>query len=751
MPSTYPTPESEENRLEVLAEYRLMDTPPESDFDRIAQLATRMFDVPVALVSLIASDRQFFKARVGLDICETSRDISFCTHAIMQDEILFVPDASKDSRFYKNPLVLGPPNIRFYAGMPLMAPSGEKLGTLCLIDSKPRNAFNDAERRNLRDLAALVMDRMEIRRLEQIRGISQARFENITATSPDAIICFDSQGEVTFWNGAADKLFGYGAEQIVGQPVEMVIPRSWRHDFQTELENLQNGKSFELADRTIELSGMRKDGSIFPAEFSLSTWQEGTAFGVGAIVRDVTERRLNEERLFRLASTDILTGLPNRGAWQDCLDSTLAADVPAAVLIVDLDGFKEVNDKFGHASGDDALKMIADRLKVACSSAFMVARLGGDEFVVLLPESDEEAVLAAASDIVSAISDSYEFNGRTLEIGACVGIAMAPVDGTDAEGLLKSADLALYKAKAEGRNRVEIFKPFMREAVVARRAFEDELRHAIEAGQFELYYQPQFSTHDRRLTGAEALMRWNHPERGVLSPAAFIDVLSKKPSAARVGEWTLRTVCRQAAEWRKMMPNLRLGVNLFEAQFQSGRLLASVQEALEDFRLPPEALELEIVENTILHDDSHTLQLLRDLRALGVGLAFDDYGTGFAALSLLKKYPVSRLKIDRSFIRDANNDFGDAAVVRAILYLGNAFGLEVIAEGVETEAQLQFLNENGCREVQGYLFGKPVRVSEFEELFIDPELSTMSDTLRGMHERMARSSERNVAARKVAG
>jgi diguanylate cyclase (GGDEF)-like protein/PAS domain S-box-containing protein len=718
LPIPYPLPANEEVRLQALAEFHLMDTPSEEDFDRLAGLASRLFNVPIVLVSLLARDRQFFKAHVGFDVCETNREVSFCAHAIVQNDILVIRDAVKDPRFSSNPLVLGPPFIRFYAGKPLATQTGEKIGTVCLIDTKPRKTFTVEDRKNLTDLAALVMDRMETRRLDYIRSISQARFENIAATSPDAIICSNSEGEVTFWNSSAERLFGYTADEIVGHSSEIIVPDSWRRIYDAELDRLRHGQKLELAGRTIELSGQRKDGCEFPAEFSLSTWQEGNTTSVGAIVRDITERRQNEERLFRLASLDALTDLSNRGAWRECLTEVLAAEKPATVLLLDLDGFKEVNDTLGHSAGDAVLKEVAARLKAACDNAIMVARLGGDEFVALLPGDDERQASAVAARLVGAITDRYEFAGQTAEVGVSIGIALAPQHSARSEELLGAADLALYRAKASGRGRYEIFAPALREVAVARRAFQLELRHAFENNEFELFYQPQVSIGDRRLTGAEALIRWNHPQRGLLTPASFIDVLSQKPTAAAIGEWILRTACRQAVEWRQSVPGFRIGVNLFEVQFRSGRLLTAVQEILEEDKLPPDALELEIVENIFLHNDPATLRLLHDLRDLGVGLSLDDYGTGFASLSLLKRYPVSRLKIDRSFVRDVNTDPEDAAVVNAVLYLARSFGMEVIAEGVETEAQLDFLTQNGCPEAQGYLFGKPVPATEFRDKFI---------------------------------
>lgn len=257
------------------------------------------------------------------------------------------------------------------------------------------------------------------------------------------------------------------------------------------------------------------------------------------------------------------------------------------------------------------------------------------------------------------------------------------------------------------------------------------MRLAFEAGEFELYYQPLIACEGRRVVGAEALLRWNHPARGLLTPAAFIDVLAQKPAAAAVGDWILRTACRQAAVWRASRPDFRIAVNLFEAQFRSGHLLELVREVLAETGLPPAALELEIVETIVLRNDPLTLQLLHDLRALGVGLAFDDYGTGFASLSLLKRFPVTRLKIDRSFIRDITTDAEDAAVVRAVLYLGRSFGMEVIAEGVETEAQLEMLCRHDCHEVQGYLFGRPVPAPMFTESFFTESVVTGGVTEAG--------------------
>ncbi|MGA1834699.1 putative bifunctional diguanylate cyclase/phosphodiesterase [Rhizobium wenxiniae] len=337
-----------------------------------------------------------------------------------------------------------------------------------------------------------------------------------------------------------------------------------------------------------------------------------------------------------------------------------------------------------------------------------------------MPGVNTLSVRYIASSLVDRIQEPFIFAGERIEIGVSIGVAFAPQHGTKGEAVLGAADLALYKAKAMGKGRYEVFSPALRQVAVARREFESELKQAFNEGQFELFYQPKVATATGKTVGAEALIRWNHPTRGLLTPVSFIDVLSEKPSAPEMGAWILRTACQQAAAWQALAPGLRMGVNLFQAQFRDGRLPFVVEEVLNETGLPAVALELEIVENILLRNDDATLQLLQTLREIGVGLAFDDYGTGYASLSLLKRYPVTRLKIDRSFIRDVTADPEDAAVVKAIIYLGRSFGMQVIAEGVETEEQYDFLKHEKCGEVQGYLFGKPVRAAEFEALFLKP-------------------------------
>jgi diguanylate cyclase (GGDEF)-like protein len=453
---------------------------------------------------------------------------------------------------------------------------------------------------------------------------------------------------------------------------------------------------------------------------SLSQWQQHGETSFGAIIRDVTQRLASEEWLFRLAHLDSLTELPNRMVLHSRIEEAVANNSPASILLIDLDGFKDVNDTLGHSAGDMLLQMVASRILALVGANDTVARLGGDEFAALLPGLDDPLKAATISDaLIKAIAEPFTIDGQPVVIGASIGIALCPAHGQQAEDLLANADLALYQAKAEGRHCRRFFMPGLKHAALNRRTCEIEMRKAAVEKQFELYYQPLVSMADGKLVGAEALLRWRHPQRGILAPGAFFPVLESSLLAATIGEWALKTACLQAARWRHMaMPCFRMSVNLFGMQFKTGDIESMVRQTLAQHELPPESLELEITENVILQHDEAMVRPLHNLHRFGVGIAFDDYGTGYASLSFLKRFPLSRLKIDRSFIRDVCTDSEDAAIVQAILYLGQSFGLGVVAEGVETPQQQAFLAANGCREAQGFLFGRPMPADAFTQHFL---------------------------------
>ncbi|TNC07652.1 EAL domain-containing protein [Methylobacterium terricola] len=706
---------AEEARVAALAEYDLLGSPPAPSFTHIIALAARLFQVSSAFVSLLDSERQVFHAKVGLDLCETSREVAFCSHTIAQPGTLVVLDATLDPRFHVNPLVTGPPHIRFYAGIPLETPSGHAVGTLCLVDAQPRNTFTQADQQLLRQFADLILDRMELRRLEVARRASQSRFEHIASTSPDGIVCADAQGFITIWNTAAERLFGHTAADAIGRSIDLIVPERMRGGHGGGLRRVAGGGQPRLVGKIVELPACHADGTEFPIELSLSQWHEDGRIAFGAIVRDIRERRANEERLFRLAHLDPLTELPNRAVLRERLSAITAAARPVAVLMLDLDGFKEINDGHGHAAGDAVLREVAARLLRSIRPTDTASRLGGDEFVILLTDlGDPLRAAAVAEAVIAAIAKPVEYEGQMLRLGASVGIALSPTHGDSADELLSCADLTLYQAKSEGRHCYRMFTPVLRQEAQRIRTCRDELGRALERGEFVLHYQPQVQLRDGALIGAEALIRWQHPERGLLAPGAFLDVLDGSRYAASVGDWVLATACRQAARWREAgAPEFRIGVNLCSAQVQRGDLAERVAATLRETNLHPPGLELEITETIVLHHDGVLVTALRQLRAAGVGIAFDDYGTGYASLSLLKRFPLTRLKIDRSFVTGMLTSEQDLTIVRSILQLGHGFKLAVIAEGIETEAEYMRLRAKGCQEGQGYLFGKPMPADVF--------------------------------------
>lgn len=709
-------------RLQALDEYAVFDTPPDVDLDRLVELAARMYGTPVAALSLVGRDRLFFKSRFGMEATGIGRTGSFCAYAIENNDLFLVPDATKDERFASHPLVTDDPKIRFYAGIPLIVPSGHKIGTLCILDVKPWAEFSEDDRKNLEDVADLVMNRLELRRLEQAKAGGHMRFERLASASPDAIFSADSAGIINYWNNAATSLFGYSASEAIGKPIGLLFPAHVRNLQIAEIMSLVNAGTKSHSALQLALRAQRSDGSEFPAEISVSIWQDDEGMSFAAILRDVTDSEQGEQRLFALAHLDALTGLPNRSYLIDRLLEATTAEA-GTLLLVDLHGFRDINDSLGHSIGDLLLSETAERLRHRLGRAALIARLGADEFAVLLPGcTDRGHAAAQADEIRQALQPPYALEGEAVHVGVHIGIAICPAHGTGAEELLSNANLALQRAKTSIGSAHQFYTPNLRRAATMRRSLEAELRQALCQSQFELFYQPQIRMSDRSIVGAEALLRWNHPQRGLLAPGEFISVLESSHLAADVGEWVLDTACAQGAVWRRMgRDDFRIGVNLFEAQFNGDRLVTRVENTLIKNNLPAQALELEITENIMLRHDESIIVPLREMCAWGAGIAFDDYGTGFASLSLLKRYPVTRLKIDRTFVRNLCTDKEDAAIVQAIVYLGRNFDLGIIAEGVETDAQEQALKMYGCTEAQGYLYSRPVPAEALTQLILPRE------------------------------
>jgi diguanylate cyclase (GGDEF)-like protein/PAS domain S-box-containing protein len=727
---------TEEQRLAALAAYELMDTPPEPEFEEIGFLAASLFRTPVALVSLVDRDRQFFKAVIGENYPrETPRGMSFCNFAVLSGDVVVIKDATRDPRVSDNPLVTGGPGIRFYVGAPLITPDGHAVGTVCAIDFRPHFDVSANDVQALRHLATQTVRQMELRRLARIedearqtkRSLAQSeeRFRLLVNSITDyAIYMLDPEGNVTNWNAGAERLIGYRAEEIVGQHIERFYTPDER-DAGAPSRSLH----IALVEGRYEEEGwlVRKDGSRFWADVVIKPIYDasGNCVGFAKVTRDITERHEHRCQLEQLAHYDSLTGLPNRRLLQTKIEEAVARGGEASVLLLDLDGFKEVNDTLGHEAGDLLLSAAAARISSVAKAPATVGRMGGDEFAVVLPGLlDPMQIGAICQRVLDAFREPFAVYGDDIHLGASVGISSSMrILGEPTPGaLLSDADIALYVAKEEGRGSYCFFEPRMRQAILNRRACERDLRHAVAEGQLELYYQPQVSLRDRSIFGSEALLRWRHPEHGILAPGSFLSVLERSSLAATVGQWAIRTACQHAAVARASgCPDYQVAVNLFAAQFRAGDLLDVVKEALSDAALPPEALELEITENILLRQDVGIKSVLEQLRGLGIGVAFDDYGTGYASLSLLKRFPLTTLKIDQSFVRELSVDSADAAVVRAVLYLGRSFDLKIIAEGVETSQQEAHLIKLGCKAGQGYFYGRPMTAKALIHKLSDPD------------------------------
>jgi len=437
-----------------------------------------------------------------------------------------------------------------------------------------------------------------------------------------------------------------------------------------------------------------------------------------ALHEDVSERRAAEARITFLALHDTLTGLPNRARMRDELERELQRCEPGgpslAVLCLDLDRFKPVNDTYGHATGDLLLKEVAERLRQCIRSTDLASRLGGDEFAVLQTGQPQPAASTAlAKRLIAELSRPFEVAGQWLHINASIGIAIAPFDGADQETLHKSADLALYQAKADGRGTFRYFEPVFDHESQARRGMESDLRLAIERDELQLVYQPLVDQTRDAVAGFEALLRWHHPGRGVVSPADFIALAEETGLIIDIGRWVLTQACREAMRWA---PELRVAVNVSAAQFRRGSLARDVLAALRESGLPPERLEIEITESVMLDDMAPAVATLRELKAHGVRVAMDDFGTGYSSLSLLRSFPFDRIKIDRSFVRDLGQRDDALAIIRAVVGLGRSLGMATTVEGVETEQQLNTVRAEGCDEVQGFVYSRPVHADHLHEL-----------------------------------
>ena len=559
----------------------------------------------------------------------------------------------------------------------------------------------------------LISDITDHWRAETAIRQSEERMRKFAQATDEGIV-FHANGLITDGNQAVERMLGFSVAEVVGRPVLDFIPDAWK---QVVFEHIRSG-----LEEPYEAMVRAKGGQELPVEIVGKTMPFGSETYRLAVVRDISARKEAQARIQFMALHDPLTLLPNRVYLQERLDSLLAQarrnQRLMAVLFIDLDNFKTVNDSLGHHAGDLLLREIALRLSAAVRQGDIVARLGGDEFVVVLAEvanSDDAARVAAK--LMAMVNAAVTLEGRKLSVSPSIGISVFPMDGDSADDLIRHADAAMYHAKDSGRNNYQFFAPKLLERALDMLSQESLLREAVASNQFVLHYQPQLCIADGTLTGMEALVRWQHPHRGLVGPADFIAFAEARGLIAGIGRWVVFEACRQLKQWHDGgAARVPVATNLSAIEFKQRDLVQSIASALQAAGLEPRYLEIELTESVLLGHGTEVLDTLTALKALGVGLAIDDFGTGYSSLAYLKRYPIDRLKIDRSFVRDLLVDADNLAIVTAIIQMAHSLKLVTVAEGVESRAQLDALRQLGCRQFQGFLVSRPLAAPALEAL-----------------------------------
>ena len=842
----------EQERLRRLDQYRISRTPPEAAFDDITKLLADLFNAPIAFLCTTEAKCNWFKSRIGIDLEEVPRSISFCDHTLEHDGVMIVPDATRDERFAGSPMVTGAYHIRFYAGITLRDAEGYALGTLAVADTVPRE-ISDGQKDSLKRLAGIALDRMELRKAHielgetvatsevarQLAVSDNAELRQVMNCLPQAIVLMDAENNILLWNdnyvrmfpdtadiikpgisyeailrnaiqgGHHDDVMGTGNEEGMlsnrlalhtqfdvaadlnlsdgrwirydqhqtpdGKKVcvrtDMTADKNAADSFRLLFENnpvpmwVVEKSTLQFIDvnaAALELYGYTRDEFLKmtsleirpPSEYQRALddaknnfyfdngekdWAHIKADGSEMLVSsyakpirydnrdaaiisviDVTERRKQDARIQYLAEHDVLTGLPNRRLFLDLLAGSLSKKTQnqycTSIVLIDIDDFKGVNDTLGHQVGDELIVAVANRLEECVGDRGIVARLGGDEFAILLPVLAElGAAQAAATELVDAFIAPLKIKDYDLLVGVSAGVSFAMDDSVDSSTLLRNADLALYKAKTDGRGICRIYEPQMSLQIMVRREVEQDLRQALAKGQLEIHYQPLLELERGAEVGFEALLRWNHPEKGMIPPSAFIPIAESSGMIVPIGSWVLEQSCQLATTWQN---SLSVAVNISPVQFKSGKLVDAVSAALGKYGLAAHRLELEITESILLEKSSETLDILKSLKELGVSIALDDFGTGYSGLGYLNSFPIDKIKIDRSFIRDLGIEQRSRELVRAAVNIGHSLGIVTLAEGIETKEQLDILRSLGCQQGQGFLFSPAIPAGQIGDALL---------------------------------
>jgi diguanylate cyclase (GGDEF)-like protein/PAS domain S-box-containing protein len=709
MASDSPSREARKRVDSTFDRFALHSTELRADLDRLTRIAARLVGTTLSGLSLLAGDKVLVKGMAGAELAEVDAGQSFCPHTVREPVALVVPDASCDERFAHIEQVRGYPGLRFYAGVPLISTEGHAIGALSVAGLEPRpEGLGDEDIATLRDLAGLV-----IRALEGARA--QSRWQDYLQVATDWIWEQDADFRFTFFSAEVESKVNMQISEMIGRTrwdfagVDPDQDPFWGAHKAT-LEARLPFKDFRYTrargDFAVTMSVSGKP--IFGGD--------GTFLGYRGIGRDVTAEEVARRRIEHLATRDHLTGLANRGAFEAAVADAIAAcetGYPAALFLLDLDRFKEANDSLGHSAGDDILIEVARRLRGLRGGGLLAARIGGDEFALLVPAIvDVTEPDRIAEEIRTIFEAPINLGAHTVHSGASIGAFLIADSAMTPSQVMANADLALYEAKNSGGRSHRFFESTMRAEVEARREVVEEFDGALQRGEIELFYQPQLRLSDKSVAGFEALIRWRHPTRGLLMPGTFIAALEDARLGALAGAFVLETAAAQARAWLDQgLPAVRIGVNLSPAQFRDETFPTTIAEVLARHRLNPRLFEIEVTENILLDEGADIRKMLAALHDLGVSIAFDDFGTGYASLSHLRRFPIQRIKIDREFVRDMDGG-GGATIAHAITSLGIALGMQVTAEGIETPEQELLLRLSGCHEVQGWLYSKALPADE---------------------------------------
>lgn len=543
---------------------------------------------------------------------------------------------------------------------------------------------------------------------------SEERMRAVLDNIDEGIASFSAGGTIELFNPGAERMFGYSSKEALGKNVSLLLPEPSHSTQGNYVEHFLSSDGQDTIGGGREVAALRKNGETFPMDWRVSEFSHAGQRQFIGIMRDITERKAAESKILHLANHDNLTNLPNRNLVQDRIQQTIATakreDSHFAVMFIDLDKFKVINDSLGHDTGDLLLQTVAQRLTASLRTGDTVGRQGGDEFIVLLTSLNtaEDAALVAQK-ILRNMSEPCLLNGYELHTSASIGIAVYPQDGDNVETLLKNSDTAMYHAKDSGRSNFQFFTQSMNAIAAERLLMETRLRQAMERNELSLHYQPLVNLADGSIAATEALLRWHHPSQGMISPDRFIPVAEDSGLIVPLGEWVFRQACLQLKEWQHQgVPLRRMAINLSPRQFRQPHLVQTFCSILNETGVDPGWVGLEITENVIMENPEESIIRLKQLQALGIELSLDDFGTGYSSLSYLKRFPIDKLKIDQSFIHDITTNANDEAMVAAIIVMAHRLNIRVVAEGVETEAQLDFLREHGCDQYQGYYFSKPL-------------------------------------------